>query len=253
VPTALVTGASIGIGRRFATALAARGYDIVAVARNADQLKQLASELPTECEVLPADLTEEAELAEVEARLRRSDRPVDLLVNNAGFGNTGKFAELDLETEESQIRLNVLALVRLTHAGLPSMVERRTGGVINVSSIASFQPAPGNAVYGATKAFVTSFSLALREEVQREGVKVLVVCPGATRTEWQARAGYQESSIPQFAWQEPEQVVSASLKAFDRGAAMCTPGLPNKALAFGTQLIPRPIAGRLAGLVSKQI
>ena len=253
MPTALVTGASIGIGRRFATALASRGYDIVAVARNADQLKELASELPTETEILPADLTEPGELAEVEARLRRRDRPVDLLVNNAGFGNTGLFTELDVDAEESQIRLNVLALVRLAHAALPTMVERRTGGIINVSSIASFQPAPGNAVYGATKAFVTSFSLALREEVHRDGVKVLVVCPGATRTEWQKRAGYQESSIPNFAWQEPEQVVSSALKAYDRGAAMCTPGLPNKALAFGTQLIPRAVAGRLAGLVSKQI
>ena len=253
MPTALVTGASIGIGRRFATALSDRGYDIVAVARNADQLKELAAEVTTNVEVLPADLTEPGELAEVEARLRRGDKPIDLVVNNAGFGNTGRFTELDLDTEESQIRLNVVALVRLSHAALPVMQQRKTGGIINVSSIASFQPAPGNAVYGATKAFVTSFSLALREEVQRDGVKVLVVCPGATRTEWQARAGYQQSSIPAFAWQEPEQVVSSALKAYDRGAAMCTPGLPNKALAFGTQLIPRPIAGRLAGLVSKQI
>ncbi|HVM06857.1 MAG TPA: SDR family oxidoreductase [Acidimicrobiales bacterium] len=256
MPTALVTGASQGIGESFARSLVERGYDLVLVARNADALQKLAGEIRAhgrEAEVIPADLTDLTELRMVEERLADTGRPVDLLVNNAGFGTTGLFHELPLDEEDREIRLNVLALVRLTHAILPQLVERRSGGIINVSSIAGFQPAPGNATYCGTKAFVTQFSLALHEEYRSKGVRVLCVAPGATRTEWQARAGYRDSNIPSFAWQSADEVVEGSLRAFDAKRGIFTSGLPNKALAAVTHLVPRSLLARAAGMVSSQV
>ncbi len=252
--TALVTGASAGIGRAFASALAARGDDLVVVARDTARLDQLASELRgaggVNVEVLPADLTTNDGVAAVEERARAR---VDLLVNNAGFGTFGKFADLPIEREAQEIALNVLALVRLTHAALPGMLERRGGGVINVSSLACYQPTPMNATYGATKAYVTSFSQALHEETRGTGVKVMVLCPGFTRTEFQARAEVDSSRVPDFLWQSAEQVVAAALRSYDRGRAVCVPGPLNQAGAAFTSALPAGITRRIAAAVLPRV
>ncbi|MDQ6798268.1 MAG: SDR family oxidoreductase, partial [Actinomycetota bacterium] len=183
---ALVTGASSGIGRAFAVHLAASGTDVVLVARRRDRLDDLATDLRADhgvdIEVLVADLTDEGGLAAVEARLGNGSAPVDLLVNNAGFATSGRFAELPVEGEVAEIHLNVLAPVRLTRAALPGMVERGRGGVVNVSSIAALQPLPHWATYAASKAYLTSFSEAVHEEVGGHGVVVLALMPGFTHT-----------------------------------------------------------------------
>src|SRR5258708_17362233 len=187
-PVALITGASVGIGEQFARQLSERDHDVVLVARDAARLDALAKEIEgrkgARAEVLVADLTDEAQLAAVEARARQ----VDLLVNNAGFGTFGPFHSLDIETELREINLNVIALVRLTHAAASAMVERGRGGILNVSSLAGFQPGPSNATYGPTKAFVTSFTEAVHEELKGTGASVTVLCPGFTHTEVQERA-----------------------------------------------------------------
>lgn len=252
--TALVTGASSGIGRAFAEALAARRDDVVLVARDTARLDQLASQLKgahgTNAEVLSADLTADDGVATVEERLRAG---VDLLVNNAGFGTFGKFAELPLATELREIQLNVVALVRLCRAALPGMIERRAGGIINVSSVAGHQPTPYNATYGATKAFVTSFTHSLHEEARGTGVRVTVLCPGFTKTEFQERAGFDSTAVPEFLWQTPPEVVAAALRANDRNRAECVPGLLNRVSATVSGAMPAGVSRRLAGAVVRRV
>ena len=252
-PVALVTGASSGIGAEFARALAARGDDLVIVARDASRLDALAGRLEHEhgvdVEVLSADLTAKKGRALVEARLDSAKPAVDLLVNNAGIGTYGKFAELPRNGEAREIRLNVLAVVQLSHAAVPGMIERGRGGIINVSSLAGHQPTPLNATYGGTKAFVTSFSQALHEEVRGTGVKVMVLCPGFTRTEFQERAGLDSGSVPSFLWQTPEAVVATALRAFDQGRAVCIPGALNQAGAVFSSAMPAGLTRRIAGAV----
>src|SRR5687768_10480139 len=253
MPTALVTGASSGIGLVFSRRLAAEGHDLVVVARSVDKLEELASSLTVDVEVIGADLATDDRMATVEERLRSADRPVDLLVNNAGFGTTGKFAELPIEEEDQEIRLNVLALTRLTGAAVPGMVARARGGVINVASIAAFQPTPGTATYGGTKAYVLSFTQALREELRGTGVKALVLCPGFTRTEFQERANYEVKGLAARFWQTPEEVVATALAALDKDAGVCVPGWQNKVAAGATHLTPRRLLPRIAGLISGQV
>ena len=256
MPTALVTGASSGIGEAYARELAARGYDLVLVARSTDKLHQLRDEFGEKVaiEVLPADLTDRPEMHHVEERLAATTpSPIDLLVNNAGFGTTGRFDELSLEQEDREIRLNVLAVMRLSHAVLPGMVKRGKGGIINVSSIAGFQPAPGNATYCGTKAFVTTFSLSLHEEYRSKGITVLCVAPGPTRTEWQANAAYDASVYPAFVWQDADDVVQGSLNALDHKRPLYVSGWPNKLVAGATHLAPRSLLARVAGMVSRQV
>ncbi len=184
--SALVTGASSGIGASCARLLAAAGTELVLVARRLDRLTEVAARLSAEhkvnVEVLAADLAEPRARAPVEARLADRARPVELLVNNAGFGTSGPFAGQPVRSAESQIQLNVVALTRLAHAALPGMLERGHGGILNVSSMAGFLLAPGSATYSATKAFVTSFSESLHAEVRKRGVHVTALCPGFTRT-----------------------------------------------------------------------
>jgi len=250
---ALVTGASSGIGRAFAQRLAGDGHDLIIVARDRQRLDVLAGELrdahSVQVEVLPADLTEAAELRVVERVV--ADADLDLLVNNAGFGTVGRFAELDADREESEIHLNIVALARLTRAALPGMLQRRGGGIINVSSLAAFQPAPYNATYGATKAYVNSFTEALAEEVRGTGVRVQALCPGFTRTEFQERAGVDVSRVPSFAWMTPEDVVAASLAGLERGEVVCVAGLANRLVATLTSAIPRSLTRRVVATMIK--
>lgn len=251
--TALVTGASAGIGSEFASQLASRGNDVVLVARDGARLHALATELGARhnvaTEVLVADLTDPAQLATVEDRLTDRDRPVDVLVNNAGFGTNGRFNELDRDIETREVNLNVVALLRLTHAALGPMVERASGGVLNVSSLAGGQPTPGNATYGATKAFVSSFTQSVREELRGTGVKITVVCPGFTRTEFQARAGIDSSKVPGFLWQSAEEVAAGALAALEQNKAVYVPGTLNRMAAGLVSVLPDALTRRAAGLV----
>jgi short-subunit dehydrogenase len=256
-PVALVTGASSGIGAEFARALAAQGDDVVVVARDVPRLEALAEDLEKEhgvdVEILSADLTSKKGRAVVEARLESAEPAVDLLVNNAGMGTYGKFTGLSREGEAREVRLNVLAVVQLSHAALPGMIERGRGGIINVSSLAGHQPTPLNATYGATKAFVTSFSQALHEELRGTGVKMMVLCPGFTRTEFQERAGLDSGSVPSFLWQTPEPVVAAALRAYEQGRAVCVPGALNQAGAAFSSALPAGITRRIAGAVVPRV
>jgi short-subunit dehydrogenase len=251
---AMVTGASSGIGKAFAEALAARGSDLVLVARNRARLEELATELRTrhgrDVSVLVADLEKPDELATVEKRLHEDAR-IDFLVNNAGYGITGNFADLDLARSQGQIDCNIVALTRLSHAALSTMKPSRRGGIVNIASGAAFLPTPQIAVYCATKAYVVNFSLALHEEVKALGVRCLVVCPGFTRTEFQSRANYDTSAMPSFVWQTAEDVVRESLAAWDRGDTMLVPGLQNRLTMALTGFVPKSwlasLAGRFAG------
>lgn len=249
--TALVTGASSGIGREFVRQLAARDLDLVLVARRTQRLEELGSNLREQhgigVEVLPADLTEQAGLSTVEQRLADRSQPVDLLVNNAGIGTYGPFHELDTDREDTEIRLNVLAVTRLTHAAVPGMLERGRGAICNVSSMAGFQPLPYNATYAATKAFLTSFSQSLHEELRGRGVQVLALCPGFVRTEFHEVADVDRSMVPAAAWLQAPDVVSTALAALARGDALCVPGLGYKLLAASTHLAPRSVVRRVAG------
>jgi short-subunit dehydrogenase len=253
---AWVTGASVGLGAAFARRLARDGYDLRLVARNRRQLEQLADELHdahgVRAEAVPADLTDAAALREVERALAH-DAHLDLLVNNAGFGTIGAFATLDADREEDEIRLNVVALARLTRAALPGLVRRGHGGVINVSSMAALQPAPYNATYGATKAFVNSFTEALHEELRGTGVRVMALCPGFTRTEFQERAGIDTSGIPALAWMSAEEVVDAALSGFARGQVVLVPGFSNWAMSGVTAALPRAVVRRVLGAASKRV
>src|SRR5258706_934916 len=229
-PVALITGASVGMGEQFARQLSERGHDVVLVARDAARLEALAKEIEgrngARAEVLAADLTDAGQLDAVEARARQ----VDLLVNNAGFGTFGPFHTLDIATEIREINLNVMALVRLTHAAASGMVERGRGGILNVSSLAGSQPGPSNATYGATKAFVTSFTEAVHEELKGTGVSVTVLCPGFTHTEFQERANVPAGSIPGFMWQEAPEVARPGLDGVAKNKAVVIPRTTNKVM-----------------------
>jgi uncharacterized protein len=212
--TALITGASAGIGEEFAKQLAGRGYDVVLVARRRDRLEQLAEQLPTTSHVVDCDLVSDA--ASLPGKVEELGVDVDLLVNNAGFGLRGRFLELDPERDAEMVRVNCEAVVTLTHAFVPKMVERARGGVITVASTAGMQPLPYEAVYGASKAFAISFMEALWMELQGTGVKMLVVNPGPVKTEWQSVAGYDDSTPIPPGMITAEQCVSDSLEAYDR-------------------------------------
>lgn len=241
--TALVTGASSGIGTAFARALAAEGTDLVVVARDHERLTALAEELRgahgVGVEVVAADLSAPVARAAVEKRLADPARPVDLLVNNAGFGTAGPFVDLPIAREEQEVQLNVVAVLRLTSVALTGMVARGSGNVINVASIAAFLPAPESATYAATKAFVCSFTESLHDELEGSGVCATASVPGFTRTEFQSRADWAEQDhVPEFAWLEPDAVARATLDGAAAGRARVVPGAGYKALVGTAQVIP---------------
>jgi short-subunit dehydrogenase len=219
--TALVTGASSGIGEQFARQLSARGHDLVLVARRTDRLEQLADELPSEARVVACDLASEAH--ELRGRVEALGVEVGLLVNNAGFGTHGLFLEQDPEREAEEVRVNCEAVVTLTHAFLPQMVDRGRGGVIIVASTAGMQPIPYQAVYSASKAFALNLADALHTELRGTGVRVMSVNPGPVPTEWQQVAGFDDVAVVPGKI-EADQVVRESLTAWDRGTRSFIPG-----------------------------
>jgi hypothetical protein len=220
--TALITGASSGIGEEFAKQLAARGYDLILVARRKDRLERLAEQLPTTAHVIECDLASEA--AKLPDKVAKLGVDVDLLINNAGFGLRGHFTDLSPGREAEMVRVNCEAVVILTHAFVPPMIERGRGGVITVASTAGMQPLPYETTYAASKAFAISFMEALSMELGDTGVKTLVVNPGPVKTEWQAVAGYDENTRLMPGMITVQQCVTDSLRAYDRGRRSVIPG-----------------------------
>jgi short-subunit dehydrogenase len=250
---ALVTGASSGIGEAIAHKLGKAGVGMVLVARRKERLDGLAARYPN-VEVLAADLTTAEGLDVVLARLGDTTLPaVELVVNNAGFGTSGSFSAADPERLSREISLNINALTRISHEAIRQMQPRGRGYLLNVSSIASFQPGPDLAVYAATKAFVTSLTQALHEELRGSGIRVTALCPGLTHTEFQSISNTSglESSFPEFAWMSADDVARDGLRAVAAGKAICVPGLVNKSLATVSTFTPRGIARRIAGLATR--
>jgi short-subunit dehydrogenase len=264
--SALVTGASSGIGAALCRRLAAQGIDLVLVARDRERLDEAAAELSSardtvelrgdggvEVEVLVADLADPAGRRRVEDRVGDAARPLDLVVNNAGFGTYGPFASLDVDGEEREIAVNVTALVRLTHTALVPMLARGRGTVLNVSSVAGLQATPGNATYGATKAFVSSFGEALAGELAGTGVTVTTVLPGFTRTEFQQRAGIAGRKIPGPLWQTAEEVAGEALDAARAGKPWHVTGRHNQGLVAASALAPRRLKRWLAARATQRL
>ena len=249
--TSLVTGASSGLGEEFARQLAARGGDLVLVARSADRLEALAEDLRARHRVtvttLPADLSLPAEVSRVAAQAATTE--IDVLVNNAGFGTYGTFADLDAGREHDEIMVNAVAAVDLAHAVLPGMLGRRRGGIITVASAAAFQPSPHQAVYGATKAFALAFSEALWAESRGTGVRILALCPGPVATGYFTALGDQDAtpSVIYRRMADPVDVVKAALRGFDHDAMIVIPGLRTRFLAQGYRFFPRTLMARMTG------
>lgn len=247
--SALITGASSGIGEEIARLLGKSRIPMVVVARRGDRLEALATMYPN-IEVIIADLTTEDGLSLVERRISDESKvAIDLVVNNAGFGSSGLVSDLDIDRLSDEIRLNVLALTRLSHVAVRTMLTRGRGFLLNVSSVASFQPNPGLAVYAATKAYVTSFTEALHEELRDTGVRVTALCPGLTHTEFQEVSNTTglESKFPEFAWLHPRAVAKAGLDAVAKGEALAIPGALYKGLSALSSVMPRGASRRLSG------
>jgi short-subunit dehydrogenase len=242
---AVITGASSGLGAAFARKLAARGYDLLLVARREARLQAIARELGeqyrVQAEILVADLTDDAALAVAVGRVRDAAN-LGLLVNNAGFGTWGYFFEVDPAGEERMHRLHVLATMRLSHAALANLVPRAMAGtgVINVSSVAAYAPSPQNVSYGATKTWMNRFTEALAIELRAKSspVTVQALCPGFTRTEFQETMGMKTSTIPASLWMPADFVVEESLRGFDRGELFVVPGWRYKLLVWTLRILP---------------
>jgi short-subunit dehydrogenase len=242
---ALVTGASAGLGVEFARQSAAQGLRLVLVARRKERLEALAAELGN-ARAVEMDLSAPGAAERLMADLAKHKETVELLVNNAGFGLTGRFAELDGPRQREMIDLNCGALTELAHAVLPGMIARNGGGILNVASTAAFQPGPGMAVYFATKAFVLSFSEALHDEVKHHGVKVSCLCPGPTRTEFRSVSGFDPKGRLAKLSADAASVVAAGLKGLERNQAVVVPGAANKIISQVHRLFPRALMRRAA-------
>ncbi len=248
---AAITGGSSGIGASFARKLAARGYDLLLIARRQDRMRALASELssahPIRVDTMTADLSLDADIDAAADRLR-ADPNLGLLVNNAGFGLRGFFFEADVEGQDRMHRVHVLATMRLSHAALINLVARGSGGIINVASVAGFSQSPGGVSYSATKAWMISFTegLSLELMVRQSPVKVQALCPGFTLSEFHDVVGMDRSAIPSSLWMPADFVVEDSLRAFDKGQVICIPGWRYKLIAKGMKLVPRSFAASMA-------
>jgi short-subunit dehydrogenase len=252
---ALVTGASRGLGKVFAQTLAARKHNVVLVARSKDQLEALAKELRIShgilAESLEFDLASPIAGLHLAQQLRDRELRINLLVNNAGFGARGEFWKLSLERQLEMIHLNNEAIVELTFHLLPPMIEQRHGGIINVSSTASFQPIPYANLYAATKSFLTTFSLGLEQELRPIGVAVVTVCPGRIRKTSQTEGSQSSKRTFPEIYQSPEDVVRKTLRALDRGGGLVVPGFLNKLSDFAARLIPRRMVPKLVAKMSR--
>ena len=245
-PVTLITGASAGLGVEFARQLSARGQRLVLVARRKDRLDALATLLGN-ARVVAMDLGSPDAAAVLMRDVEAAGEHVELLVNNAGYGMHGRFAELDGERQRAMIDLNCGTLTDLCRAVAPGMIARRSGGILNVASTAAFQPGPGMAVYFATKGFVLSFSEALHEELKPHGVHVSALCPGPTRTEFGEVAGFGPGGSFDRLSMDAAPVVRAGLKGLDSNRAVVIPGLVNKAGAQSTRFAPRAFVRKIAG------
>ncbi|PRX70334.1 hypothetical protein B0I32_101422 [Nonomuraea fuscirosea] len=247
MPTALITGATAGIGAAFARRLAADAYSLVLVARDELRLTQAADQLKlrygVNVEVLPADLGTDEGLAKVESRLRGG---VDLLVNNAGFGNAGRFPHVPVEDEVRMLKVHCEAVLRLTLAALPGMTERDRGAIVNVASVAAFFT---RGTYSASKAWVVNFSESAANEVANPRIRIMALCPGFVRTEFHRRASMDDSSIPGFLWLKADDVVREAMRDLALGRRVSVPDLRYKAIVAVGRLVPR----RLQAMVSQRI
>jgi len=245
---ALITGASAGLGAEFARQLSARGHRLVLVARRKERLDALAKELGN-ARAIAADLSKANAAAKLMADIEAAGEQVETLVNNAGFGLIGRFAELDAKRERQMVDLNVGALTDLCRAVAPQMIARKSGGILNVASTAAFQPGPKMAVYFATKAFVLSISEALHEELKPHGVRVTCLCPGPTRTEFGDVAGFGGNGMFDRVAMESPEVVKAGLDGLDKNRAVVVTGLVNKIGAASTRFAPRSVVRKIAGAI----
>ena len=253
--TCLVTGASAGIGADIARELARRGHGVTLVARRTERLEELAEELKAEHEIraetLACDLGDPAARDRMLEELAELGLTVEVLVNNAGFGSAGRFHELDGDREVEMVRLNVEAVVALCTRFVPPMVARRQGAVLNVASIAGFQPVPRQVTYGASKAFVLSFTEGLHADLAGTGVTATALCPGPVKTEFADTAGIDESSlgVPDAIWTDSTQVAEQRMQGLERGRRVVVPGALNRATALGGQHVPRSLLLRVANRV----
>ncbi|MFH9230039.1 SDR family NAD(P)-dependent oxidoreductase [Streptomyces lydicus] len=247
--TALITGATAGIGAAFARRLASDGHSVVLVARNEKRLREQATELHDrhgiEAEVLVADLATDEGIATVEARLTDAKHPVDLLVNNAGFGNKGEYLEVPMAEELTMLKVHCEAVLRLTTAAVRGMRDRRRGAVVNVASVAAFVP---RGTYGASKAWVVQFTQGAARDLAGSGVRLMALCPGFVRTEFHERAGMGTDNIPGWMWLDADKLVDAAMKDLVRGKSLSIPDPRYKALMGAVKLAPR---GVLGGLTSR--
>lgn len=250
--SALVTGASSGIGAEMARLLGEAGVPMVLVARRGDRLREIADRYDA-VEVLEADLGSPAGQAATIERISSTVAPIDLVVNNAGFGTSGQFHELEVDRLAAEVELNVAALTRLSHAALSAMVPRKRGFLLNVSSVASFQASPGLGVYAATKAYVTSLTEALHAEVRASGVHVTALCPGLTRTEFQDHSNTTglAARIPGIAWTSVEQVASTGLADVAANRTLSVPGVLYKTTVTASGLVPRSITRWISGTITR--
>jgi len=244
-PVAVVTGASAGLGVEFTRQLSAKGHKLVLVARRKDRLDELAKEVGN-ARVVALDLSAPGAAGKLMADIAKKGETVELLINNAGFGLAGGFAELDAGRQREMIDLNCGALEELSRAVLPGMIELKSGGILNVASTAAFQPGPGMAVYFATKAFVLSFSEALHDEVKPHGVKVSCLCPGPTSTEFRSVSGFDPKGKLAKLSADATSVVAAGLKGLESNKAVVVPGLSNKAISQAHRFFPRAFMRRAA-------
>jgi short-subunit dehydrogenase len=247
--TALITGASSGIGAIYADRLARRGYDLILVARNQSRLEELAARLRDETgrsvEIVPADLNDSADLARVETVLRTHGK-ISMLVNNAGIGGAAPLLASDVDAMDRMIRLNVLALTRLTYAAAPVLVERGGGTIINIASIVAISPETLNGVYGGSKAFVMAFSQSLQHELAEKGVRIQAVLPGATATEFWDIAGLPVSNLPTEIVMAAPDLVDAALAGLDQGETVTIPALEDKSEWDAYDAARRAMAGKLS-------
>ncbi|MFD5964882.1 SDR family NAD(P)-dependent oxidoreductase [Streptomyces sp. NPDC060311] len=247
--TALITGSTAGLGAAFARRLAADGHDLVLVARDTERLREQATELHDrhgiEAEVLTADLSTDTGIDAVASRLSDRRNPVDLLINNAGFGNKGRFLDVPMADELTMLKVHCEAVLRLTSAAVEAMRERGRGGVVNVASVAAFVP---RGTYGASKAWVVQFTQGVAKDLAGSGVRLMALAPGFVRTEFHERAGMGTDNIPNWMWLDADNVVAAALADLSRGKSLSIPDPRYKTLMGAAKLVPR---GLLGGITSR--